>query len=275
VVYRGLPIAIYTMDDNEYLGSCARVEEAREGRGDIALLSMIFNPNPELNLIAALYPDGDLALYDTMELELVELVNGADAKSLAASSAGRTLATGDACGVIQIYDFETLRLLYRIVAADQSIRSMSFSTDSMRLLDVRGTHSNIWEPSVLVREIATESESVPDTYPVNPKTVGNRELYEKCDITAVATHPTENVIFGGIDDGSVLIYDSNSGDQIKILCRHKFGVSISHIAFGNKSNILVTADTSARVLIWKVSKNDGELQCKEPYLDHRFPATIG
>jgi WD40 repeat protein len=116
---------------------------------------------------------------------------------------------------------------------------------------------------------------VPDTYPVNPKTVGNRELYEKCDITAVATHPTENVIFGGIDDGSVLIYDSNTGGQIKILCRHKVGVSISHIAFGNKSNILVTADTSARVLVWKVSRNNDELQCKEPCLDHRFPATIG
>ena len=274
VVYRGLPIAIYTMDDNEFLGSCAREEEAREGRGDIALLSMIFNPNPELNLIAALYLDGDLALYDTVELELVELVNGADAKSLAASPAGRTLATGDAGGVIQIYDFETLRLLYRIVAADQSIRSMSFSTDSMRLLDVRGTHCNIWEPSVLVRANATESESVSDTYPVNPKTVGSRELYEKGDITAVATHPTENVIFGGIDDGSVLIYNSNTGEQIKILCRHKVGVSISKIAFGKKSNILVTADTSARVLMWKISKKDDELQCKEPHLDHRFPATI-
>jgi WD40 repeat protein/pimeloyl-ACP methyl ester carboxylesterase len=274
VVYRGLPIAIYTMDDNEFLGSCAREEGAREGRGDIALLSMIFNPNPELNLIAALYLDGDLALYDTVELELVELVNGADAKSLAASPAGRTLATGDAGGVIQIYDFETLRLLYRIVAADQPIRSMSFSTDGMRLLDVRGTHSNVWEPSVLVRANATESESVSDTYPVNPKTVGSRELYEKGDITAVAPHPTENVIFGGIDDGSVFIYDSTTGDQIKILCRHKVGVSISHIAFGNKSNILVTADTSARVLMWKISKNDGKLQCDEPYLDHRFPATI-
>jgi WD40 repeat protein/pimeloyl-ACP methyl ester carboxylesterase len=274
VVYRGLPIAIYTMDDNEFLGSCAREEGAREGRGDIALLSMIFNPNPELNLIAALYLDGDLALYDTVELELVELVNGADAKSLAASPAGRTLATGDAGGVIQIYDFETLRLLYRIVAADQPIRSMSFSTDGMRLLDVRGTHSNVWEPSVLVRANATESESVSDTYPVNPKTVGSRELYEKGDITAVAPHPTENVIFGGIDDGSVFIYDSTTGGQIKILCRHKVSVSISHIAFGNKSNILVTADTSARVLMWKISKNDGKLQCDEPYLDHRFPATI-
>lgn len=274
VVYRGLPIAIYTMDDNEFLGSCAREEEARERRGDIALLSMIFNPNPELNLIAALYLDGDLALYDTVELELVELVNGADAKSLAASPAGRTLATGDAGGVIQIYDFETLRLLYRIVAADQPIRSMSFSTDGMRLLDVRGTHSNVWEPSVLVRANATESESVSDTYPVNPKTAGSRELYEKGDITAVAPHPTENVIFGGIEDGSVFIYDSTTGGQIKILCRHNVGVSISHIAFGNKSNILVTADTSARVLMWKISKNDGELQCDEPYLDHRFPATI-
>ncbi|PMD37923.1 WD40 repeat-like protein, partial [Hyaloscypha variabilis F] len=255
VVYRGLPIAIYTLDDNEFLGSCAREEEAREGRGDIALLSMIFNPNPELNLIAALYLDGDLALYDTVELELVELVNGADAKSLAASPAGQTLATGDAGGVIQIYDFETLKLLYRIVAADQSLRSMSFSTDGMRLLDVRGTHSNIWEPSVLVRANATESESVSDTYPANPKTVGSRELYEKGDITSVATHPMENVIFGGIDDGSILIYDSNTGGQIKTLCRHKVGVSISHIVFGNKSNILVTADTSARVFVWKISKN--------------------
>ncbi|KAF4634517.1 hypothetical protein G7Y89_g3587 [Cudoniella acicularis] len=274
VVYRGLPIAIYTIDGNEFLGACARVEEAREGIGDIALLSMIFNPNPELNLIAALYLDGDLALYDTLELELLELANGADAKSLAASPDGRTLATGDAGGVIQIYDFETLRLMYRVVASDQSIRSMSFSTDSMRLLDVRGNHANIWEPSVLVRANSNESESVSDTFPATPKTVGSKELYENGNITAVATHPAEDVIFCGIDDGSVAIYDSNTGGQIKILCQHKVGVSISNIAFGSKSNILVTADTSARVLVWKIAKNGDKLECNEPWLDHRFPVTI-
>jgi WD40 repeat protein len=275
VVYRGLPIAIYTIDDNEFLGSCAREEEARDGRGDIALLSMIFNPNPELNLIAALYLDGDLALYDTLELDLLELVNGADAKSLAASPDGRTLATGDAGGIIQIYDFETLKLMYRIVGSDQSIRSMSFSTDNMRLLEVRVTHANIWEPSVLVRANANESESVSDTFPVNPMTIGSKELYEKGDITAIATHPAWNIIFCGIDDGSVAIYDSNRGSRIKTLCQHKAGVSISNIAFGSKTNILVTADTSARVLVWRVAKRGDQLECNEPFLDHRFPSTIG
>ncbi|KAH8810734.1 NACHT and WD domain protein [Xylogone sp. PMI_703] len=245
VVYRGLPIAIYTMDTNEFLGSCARVEEAREGRGDVAPLSMVFNPNPELNLIAALYPDGDLALYDTMELELFKLAHGADAKSLAVSPSGQLLATGDADGVIQIYDFKTLKLWHRIMAADQYIRSMSFSTDGMRLLDVRGTHCNIWEPSMLVRVHTTERDSVFSIYPATPRTLGSRVQYEQGDITAVATHPAENIIFCGIDDGSIIIYDSNTGRRIKTLCRHKVGVMISHIAFGNQSNVLITADTAA------------------------------
>jgi WD40 repeat protein len=276
VVYRGQPMAIYNMDDNDFFGSCAcaRVQETRDGRGDIAPLSIIFNPNSQLDLIAALYLDGDLALYDTVDLELIKLVHGADAKCLAASPAGRTLATGDAGGIIQIYDFETLKLLYRIVTADQTILSMLFSTDGMRILDIRGTHSNIWEPSVLVKEDATESESAIDTCTVDPKTADSRELHEKGGITVVAVHPTKNIIFAGIEDGSVIIYDSTTGTRIRTLCRHKVGVSILHIIFGHKSNILLTADTAARVLIWKISKDGDGLQSEDPWLDHRFPYNI-
>jgi len=274
VVYRGLPIEIYTIDDNEFLGACAREEVTRDGRGDIAPLSIIFNPNSDLNLIAALYLDGDLALYDTLELDLLKVVSGAAAKSLAASPDGRTLATGDAAGIIEIYDFETLNLIYRIVGPDQSIRSMSFSADNMRLLEVRATHANIWEPSLLVRGNVKETNSVSDPIPMNPKTVCSEELYEKGNITAIATFPAWNIIFCGIDDGSVGVYDSNSGRPLKTLFQHGAGVSTLRIAFGSRSKILATADTSGHVLVRKVMKEGDQVECSEPFLDHAHPFSI-
>ncbi|CAG8961443.1 hypothetical protein HYFRA_00013893 [Hymenoscyphus fraxineus] len=274
VVYRGLPIAISTLDSNEFLGTCARTEEGRDGRGDIAVLSVLFNANPALNLLAALYLDGDLALFDTLDLELIELANGADAKSLASTPDGKTLATGDAGGVIQIYDFETLRLMYRIVASDQFIRSMSFTTDSTRLLDVRGPHASIWEPSILARASATESGSVSETFPLDAETVGNRELYSTGNITAIICHPNQNFIFCGIDDGTIALFDSVSGERIKTLCTHRIGVSITSIAFGRKSGILASADSSARILVRRVSMLGTRLECDKAFFDHRFSGTI-
>jgi len=47
---------------------------------------------------------------------------------------------------VQLLEFETLQLLFRVNAADYGIRGLSFSSVNLRFLDARGTQCNVWEP---------------------------------------------------------------------------------------------------------------------------------
>ena len=46
---------------------------------------------------------------------------------------------------MQLLEFETLQLLFRVNAADYGIRGLSFSSVNLRFLDARGTQCNVWE----------------------------------------------------------------------------------------------------------------------------------
>lgn len=145
-VQRGRPIGLYDVEDGSFFGHCVRETDTEVERIDHALLwvcDFVFNPNPAINIIAALYHDGNLVAFDPCELAVRACVQ-ADAQTLACSPDGHTLATGSATGTIQLFECESLNLLYRIVASDYSIRALVFSSDSLRFLDVRGSQCNIW-----------------------------------------------------------------------------------------------------------------------------------
>jgi len=83
---------------------------------------LTFNPNSDSGLLAVAYQDGELALYDAWSQKELNSVYG-NAFTLASSPDGRTLATGDARSTVQIGDFETLKLLYRINSGCGEVKS--------------------------------------------------------------------------------------------------------------------------------------------------------
>lgn len=143
---RGRPIGLYDMEDGTFFGFCNRESYSELERTDFALLwicDFVFNPNPETSSLAVLYHDGTLVLFDPCELAIKTYVQ-ADAQILACSSNGRVLATGNDTGTIQIFEFESLELIYKVIASDHAIRSLAFSFDGLRFLDIRGSQCNIW-----------------------------------------------------------------------------------------------------------------------------------
>ena len=145
-VQRGRPIGLYDVGDGSFYGHCVRETDTELGQMGHALLwicDFVFNPNPAINSIAALYHDGNLVVFDPCELA-VKAHAQANAQTLACSLDGLSLATGSATGTIQIFECESLQLLYRIVASDYSIRALVFSSDSLRFLDIRGSQCNVW-----------------------------------------------------------------------------------------------------------------------------------
>jgi WD40 repeat protein len=109
----------------------------------------ILNPNPAYQRLVVSYWDEALVTFDINTCKLVASTT-AGLDRIALSPNGKTLAGSDGTGGIKIYDFETLQFLQRIPIQGDPITSLAFTSDNVRIIDVRGMQANVWEPSVLV-----------------------------------------------------------------------------------------------------------------------------
>lgn len=120
--------------------------------------ALVFNPSVHINLLAASYLDGELVLLDPVnDCEIKS--HRANCYTLAASPDGRLLAGGAGFGIVQVYEFDTLRLLYRVKASDSYIKQLVWSTDRLRFADIRESQCNVWEPPVLLRDLGGDDSS--------------------------------------------------------------------------------------------------------------------
>lgn len=267
---RGQPIGLWDLGSWSWLGFC------RKGLGNVpAATALVFNPVADLNLLAAAYLDGDLVLYDLRSQEVKKLSGGVDAQVLAASPDGKMLACFSSSGSIQLYDFETLRKILAVPCRDD-IKAMAFTSDSLRLFDIREDQCNVWEPSVLVRTepIDNASESSFDTVSEPSRVVPFPAIVEnKKIITSIGTYSSDFVICGK-EDGSVAAYETNTGNQVKVLYRHATNVTVVFIATSGQT-ILASADTSSRVLVYNARVTAGKWSVRgAPTLDKRLGQTV-
>jgi WD40 repeat protein len=241
LVYRGRPIQLWSLESDTFISLCGR--DSGVGAPNISAGTALFNPDPALSLLAVAYQDGQLALYDPWTQEELNTVAG-DALTLASSPDGRTLATGDARGVVQIWDFETLRLMYLISSSDYEVKSLAFSGDGLRIVDIRDTKTRVWEPSVLVRKSADEEASVSDAVALPATTVGVND--EVVEVTSMVAHLSAEILFIGKEDGTVATYSAASGVQESVLYSHGPLMVITLLALGSE-HILASADASGQV----------------------------
>ena len=149
-------------------------------------MGFVFNPSPSLQLLAAAYRDGSLALFDPIGGVTHQVASRVDAQILASSPDGRTLASGDAFGTIQLFEFETLKIIYRLKSDDVGINKMVFSSDSLRFIDIRGPQCNMWSLAIQVRHEVDEENS--DAFSTAPREVQIPEADDVTSITAIACH---------------------------------------------------------------------------------------
>ena len=255
IVYRGRPIHLWSLHgERKLIGFCGREV------GGISAGSVLFNPNPNINLLAIAYQDGELALHDPWTQKQLAVVDGG-ALTLASTPDGKTLASADGHGTIQLWDFETLTLLYRISGYEEGVDNLAFSNDGFRLMDLRYTVTQVWEPPALVRRETEEDSSASDLaqLPVPTATFDTVDLSE---LVAMVSHPTAPVVFAAKADGSVHYFDISSGGEGRRLYAHPNGTSITHLIWNEKGNVLISADNDGIILgrhlrgddgIWKVS----------------------
>ncbi|KAL2041702.1 hypothetical protein N7G274_005486 [Stereocaulon virgatum] len=253
LMHRGHSVSLWSLESDDLIGTCDR--DSGAGDPNISVQTALFSPNPDLSLLVVVYQDGDLVLFEPWMQEQVKYV-AADALSIASSQDGRTLATGGSSGIVQIFDFESLELMYRINSYDVEVRSLAFSRDGLRLIDVRDTKSKIWEPACLVRKLADEEASLSDMTPLPATVVGTRDD-ELVGITAIACHPSASGILVGRDDGTVCVFDTSTGKQASMLYNHGKNVFITTVMW-EENGLIVSAGAGSKVTVCRVERPSGE-----------------
>lgn len=210
--YRGGTVSVWDTVDSELLG-WARDEEGR------VAAKLMFNPNPNIHLLLVIYSNHGLALYNTSAIELVQShksPNNAGILSTSCSPDGRNLATTDTHGNMNIWDFETLSILYHILSPFPSFRILSFTSDGSSVLDVMDSSMRVWSPSVLVRKTFEEDASISDDASHLPVTQGEYERHMDIKINVVGAHPELPFIVYGKNSGSLVAFAPKDGATTEV-----------------------------------------------------------
>jgi len=215
--------------------------------------ALLFNPNPAIGLLAAVYSDGDLVLFDPFGDRTLERFR-ADSHVLAASPDGHTLVGADGFGTIQIYEFGTLRLLYRIKSTACNITQLAFSKDNLHFLDIRESQCNVWEPPVLIRDCMGDdsSEGTSTSATFAERIAPNYTI----KITAIVLHPRGGFAFCGKDDASVALYELHTGKLVRTLYHHRSQCLVRILVWWPGKDILMSVDASNTIFAWKIERSE-------------------
>ncbi|KAK3344227.1 WD40-repeat-containing domain protein [Lasiosphaeria hispida] len=249
VAYTGQPITLWDMEEDAYVGSCGKKLSSGETSKHV-VVALAFNPNPNIGLLVVSYLDGDLALLDPFADQQLECFR-ANCQTLASSPNGRLLAAGGAGGVIHVYEFDTLKLLYRVKSTNSYIKQLGFARNSLVLADIRGTQCTVWEPEALLRDSLSDESSGAATSTAG-SIVETVSLTVKAKITAVLVCPTAEVILCGQEDGAVVLYSRRTATRLGLLSGHKSSVHL--LKWCRRRDALLSVDASNKILLRKFLK---------------------
>lgn len=274
VGYRSHPILIFDTGSGALLGSCNAVKN--NGIDAIA-----FNPNPDISALVVSITDGDLLVFDPQTTELRYQKPNACALALACSPDGKFLVTGDSRGTIEVYDFDRpdstfFSLIYRINSHGESVRSVAFSDDSLRLVDCRESQARVWEPAILVQkdaEIGCQSD-ISSQVAIAMRTFGTLRDPANPEITVMVCRSDGEQVICGKTNGEVALYSIADGKELNVLYGHSRWTSVVAIALVEHQHIVVSADEAGRILIADMSPLSSHGLQAKLITDTRFKSAV-
>lgn len=245
--YRWGTICLWDMEMNELVISVRDMDNNSEP-------VLLFNLNTSIDLLLAVYKQRELILYETANGDLVRRqgISGASSIiSVACSPDGRTIASTNTHGTLQIWDFESLNLLYQVATPPTSFRTLQFSSDSSSIIDVVDSGMRLWAPTILMRRNIQEYENVNDHVPDLAVIEGVYEATRSARVTALCAHPFLPIVFVGKPNGQVVAFDCKTGTDIMTMYSHPNDALIREIII-SKTNVLASRDVNGRVQVWQL-----------------------
>lgn len=217
---------------------------------------LIFNPNPSIPLLLIIYSDHALSLYDTWSTELVQShipTSPAGFMSASCSPDGHTLATADTQGNMNIWDFETLSILYHIRTSYVPFRILSFTSDGSSILDVTDWTMRVWSPSVLVRNTLEQVTSISDDAAQLPMTQGEYGRDGPAKIVVLEVHPTLPIAVAGKNDGSLIVFLTKDGTVTEI---YRHAKKVTDVVISGEG-IIASCDVNNVLLVGRYTHRTG------------------
>jgi len=265
VLYRGENIVFWDCYDGRIYdtyeketGSINAFGRKKIAEGSTTVRAAAFGHALDVNLFAATYSDGDLIVYDLDRGDAIAFAEAANTLVLAASLDGRTLAGADSLGNFTLFEFETLRPLYRVRFDTQMLpNALCFTADSMRFIEIRGDQCRVWEPTVLLRtDVPDDDNSDTVSVSTGPQEIDHQVMTTAApEICSIACSHESNVVFCGMEDGSVVAHDISRPEpeqQSLFVQTPHCGAHLLH--FDDRGSILACGDRSGRFTARKVSR---------------------
>ncbi|RJE19394.1 hypothetical protein PHISCL_08271 [Aspergillus sclerotialis] len=272
VAYRGFPLSIWNLDPPELIARCRRKEKQGQTRNTTwtGVNRVVWHPSN--SQVLGLYCDGDIFKWGPTDDNYEEVKQELDAtpSEIQCSPNGLVFATSDIRGSIKIYDYAQMVQMYRL-NSDDIIKAITFSPDSRRLYNLRGSYCNVWEPNCLIRlvntsigptednESVTSSEqkgkgsSVSDIGDKGGFTISLPESEAHANtnppITVVTTCARNHNIFAhATDDGAIKICDIESKCKYSIT-QFTFGVDVEHLALSQDGEYVAYCLVNGRITV--------------------------
>lgn len=257
--YRNAVVTIWDLAAMESIGNFEK-EGCEDVHSSVQVIDMIFNPIPELELLAITYKDGDIVTCNPWTLETENLFEAqAILDCLAATSDGRILAGAAEGGGIYLFLFETLQPIYQIARSDNQllINDLAFSTDNLRFFDIRGHSCNVWEPHVLIpRGGGDDSSSEPYREEVFiPETpASHAPVFQWGEaITVIETTSNGKALFFGRQDGTIDMCEVSTGETVEKLRLHDPFAEIHHLEWNDAKPYMLSLEIAGRHMINRFS----------------------
>ncbi|KAI3557874.1 hypothetical protein CABS03_10835 [Colletotrichum abscissum] len=241
VTYRSSHLTLFDLNEEDKLERLFRIEKrGSEKLRPPQILDVVFNPAIESGLMAVAYQDGDIIVIHFDEDRWYQVGSvSLHSRVLASSPDGMILAAGDTEGGVSLFNFDSLQLLHRLELLEETVVGIIFSSNTLRLYDVRGRSCNVWEPSVLLRQNATDDTSsdqdgIPDES--NLQRSVTRPFDEAKFVTVLTSMGDDKHVFCGREDGSVSVHDVKDGQKIVEFKHHS--ASIRVVEWNPKVNLL-------------------------------------
>ncbi|OAL74762.1 hypothetical protein A7D00_0356 [Trichophyton violaceum] len=253
IAYRGRPVFIWHISRRKQRPlRCIRQDDIYKNDEDVwnSPEAVIWQPDSANVLI--LYQDTKLVdwnIDDDTQTEHAHI----GAREMAVSSDGNLLLTSDFSGSLSVWSTGQFRLIYQM-KYDEFVQDIAFAPDAQRFYDIRGTLCNVWEPAALVRpdDLNREDMSSHDTLYSDP--VVSSDDNSRVQISALVSSEKTLYHCSGKEDGSVVIYETQTSKRLRKLYGHSDISSVVSMAWSPSQKYIASADDSGRVIAKRLGK---------------------
>ena len=230
--------------------------------------------------VVGVFTDGVVFKWYPVEPYCEVMKESLGATEVACSPDGRLIVTAQRDGSLSIMNFDNFAIMYHLSCAVRA-HYVAFTPDGRRILDLRESTCNVWEPNVLLR-ISEQDEKSSDTASSHRESSITYSLASEATaillepVTTLAVDPSSTAYAFGTNGGTVKYYHSESFEPISIKIS---SLKITCLALSNDGSMIAVATTANKVIVKTTpqpgsseSKTVFEGKCRAPVWELLFSA---